>query len=76
MKIRFASIYGDMKRTTSFWYLITPQIKRYWNGEIIHIGTKSFYMEIDLRGVNSMQDFADIMTHPKTWYIMRKFKRK
>ena len=74
MKLRFTSIYKEMKNTTSFWWLMTPSIKRYWNGQLICIGTRSIYLVIDLRGINTIQDFADALSYSKIWHILRKFK--
>lgn len=76
VKISFGSTYRQMKSTTPFWWLMTPSIKRYWYGQLIYIGTRSLYMILDFRGMNSMQDFADALSYPKIWNILKRFKRK
>jgi len=76
MKIRFASIYKGMKKNTSFWWLMTPSIKKYWSGQIIHIGTRCMYMVLDFRGINNIQDFADALGRPKIWHILKRLKKK
>lgn len=75
MKVRFVNIYKDMKNTTSIWYALKPSISRFWNGEIIHIGTNCFYVSLDTRGIESIEDFSDALKHPKVWRIIKKFKR-
>jgi len=74
MKVRIVSIYKYCKNL-GIWYLLKPKIKKYWMGQMTHIGTRGWYIVIDRRGINSMQDFADALSYPKIWHILKKLKR-
>ena len=64
IKIRFDStIYKRMKNTASIGWLLTPEIKRYWNGKIIYIGLRGWNIVIDFRGINNINDFVSTLTN-------------
>lgn len=66
MKIRFSNmVYKSMKNTTSIWWLLMPELKRYWNGQILHIGLRGWNMIFDFRNINNMQNFVDALQYPK-----------
>jgi len=59
IKITFSNtIYKSMKNIVSIWWLLTPNFERRWNGKIIYIGLRGWYVEIDLRGINNIHDFV------------------
>ena len=76
MKTSTYNIYKNMKNTTSFWWLMTPKVERFWGGQLIHIGVRAFGVILDFRGINNIQDFADALSYPKIWHILRRFKKK
>ena len=76
MKIRMYNIYKDMKNTTSFWWLMKPRIEKFWSGKLIYIGVNCFGIQLDFRGINNIQDFADALGRPEIWQILRKFRKK
>lgn len=76
MKIQTYNIYKQMKNTTSFWWLMTPQIDKKWSGELIYIGVRAFGILLDFRGINTMEDFADALGRPKIWHILKRLKKK
>lgn len=69
--IRFRYPLRSLKRDM---YSFLPKYDKYWGGAIIYIGMKHIYLEIDKRNINSIQDFADEMTRPKSSYLLRKFR--
>jgi len=44
-------------------------------GQIIDIGTRGWYLSIDLRGINSAEDFVDALKYPKVWHILKRFRK-
>lgn len=64
-----------MKNTASIWYLLKPQFKRLWSGQLIYIGLNGWGIQIDIRGINSIDDLVDSMRYPKTWHILRRFRK-
>lgn len=76
MKIYTYNIYKNMKNTTSFWWLMTPKVERFWSGQLIYIGVRAFGVQLDFRGINNIQDFADALSYHKIWHILKRFKKK
>ena len=76
MKISTYNIYKRMIKTSSFWWLMTPKIERWWSGQLVYIGVRAFGVRLDFRGINTVQDFEDALGRPKIWHIIRKFRKK
>ena len=73
MKISFVNLKGISNM--SIRNQLRPQLKRYWFGQMIHIGIWRYYMVIDKRDINSFQDYADALAYPKSWYLIKKMRK-
>lgn len=66
MKVGFHNyIYKSMKGCVSIWWLLTPNIQKLWNGKIIYIGLRGWFMSFDFRGMNNINDFIDLLLNKK-----------
>lgn len=87
-KIRIESIYKQCRHRTKWsvrlrhpfrslkrdMYSFIPLYKKRWSGAITYIGMNHIYLVIDKRNMNTIEDFADEMTRPKSSYLLRKFR--
>ena len=87
-KIRFQSIYKQCRHRTKWsvrlrhpfrslkrdMYSFIPSYKKYWSGAIIEVGVNHICLVIDNRNINTVDDFVDEMTRPKSSYLLRMFR--
>ena len=87
-KISFQSIYKQCRHKTKWsvrlrhplrslkrdMYSFIPSYEKYWSGAIIHIGMNHICLVIDKRNINTIDDFVDEMTRPKSSYLLRMFR--
>ena len=72
MKVRFTNcVYRNCKRTIPIWYLLKPQFKKYWMGQLWNVGLNGWYFVIDFRKINNIQDFSDALKYPNVWRILK-----
>ena len=71
MKIRFRKGNKDYP----LWFRLKPKVDRFWLGQLWHIGWPEYFIELDFREINSIQDFKDSLANPYSWKIVKQITK-